>query len=86
MKTLKYLLPIGIAAGAGLAVGVLTAPRSGRKTRERIMDEIDETKKAIEDAANKKLKEAKDRLNKSIKAHQSNGKEANSKLKEAVKS
>lgn len=84
MKTIKYLLTIGLAVGTGMAIGILTAPRSGKKTRARIMDEIDETKEALEDAAAKKLKEAKKQINKSVEKQLSNGKEAINKLKNEV--
>ncbi len=74
MKTLKYILSIGIAAGAGMAIGILTAPRSGKRTRARLMDEFDETKSALEDKATKKLNEAKRMLNESVQNQLKNGK------------
>jgi gas vesicle protein len=74
MKTFRYILSIGIAAGAGLAIGVLTAPRSGEKTRARLRDGFDEKKSAMEDAASKKLKEAKKLLTESAKKQLENSK------------
>ncbi len=74
MKTLKYVLSIGIAAGAGMAIGILTAPRSGKRTRARLKDEFDETKSALEDKATKKLNEAKRMLNESVQSQLKNGK------------
>ena len=74
MKTLKYLLSIGIAAGAGMAIGILTAPRSGKRTRARLLDEFDETKSALEDKATKKFNEAKRMLNESVQNQLKNGK------------
>lgn len=85
MKNLKYIFSIAIAASAGLAIGYLTAPRSGKRTRAKLMDEFDDAKHALEDAANKKLNEAKKALSQTIEAQQSNGKEAISKLKEVIK-
>lgn len=84
MKTLKYILSIGIAAGAGLAIGILTAPRSGKRTRERLLDEFEDTKKAIDEVANKKLREARELLNKTVEKQRNNGKEAIHKLKETI--
>lgn len=66
MKTLKLFLSIGIATGAGLAIGMLTAPRKGKHTRSRIKHELEDVKDSFETAANKKLKEAKSILNQSI--------------------
>jgi gas vesicle protein len=74
MKTIKYILSIGIAAGAGMALGILTAPRSGKRTRARIKDEFEDHKSAIEDTANKKLKEAKKVLSNSVDKQLKNGK------------
>lgn len=74
MKTIKYILSIGIAAGAGMAIGILTAPRSGKRTRARIKDEFEEHKSTLEDTANKKLKEAKKVLSNSVDRQLKNGK------------
>ena len=74
MKTLKYVLSIGIAAGVGMAIGILTAPRSGKRTRARLMDEFEETKSSLEDKATKKLNEAKKVLNDSVQTQLKNGK------------
>lgn len=74
MKSINYILSIGIAAGVGMAVGILTAPRSGKRTRARIKDEFEEHKSALEEAANKKLKEAKKVLNNSVEKQLKNGK------------
>ena len=68
MKTLKFILSLGIATGAGLAIGALTAPRKGRHTRSRIKHEFEDFKDSFEAAADQKLKEAKSILNQSIEA------------------
>jgi gas vesicle protein len=74
MKSIRYILSIGIAAGAGMVIGILTAPRSGKRTRARIKDEFEEHKSTLEDAANKKLKEARKLLNNSVEKQLKNGK------------
>jgi len=86
MKTLKTILSLGIAAGAGMAIGILTAPRKGKHTRNLIKNEIDDTKDYLESAANQKLKEAKSILNKTIEVQKKNGVETAKKLKNAVTS
>lgn len=82
MKSLRNILALGLAAVAGYGIGLLTAPRSGKRTRNKIMDEFDETKGLIEDAASKKLKEAKKILNETVDATKEDGKKAINKLKE----
>ena len=84
MKTLKNLLALGIAAAAGFGIGLLTAPRSGKRTRAKLMDEFEETKGVIEDAASKKLKEAKNILNETVNTTKEDGKKAIDLLKEKV--
>jgi len=74
MKTFRYILSIGIAAGAGLAIGILTAPRSGKRTRAMLRDDFDEKKAELEDIANKKMKEAKKTIKKSAQKQLENGK------------
>lgn len=85
MKSLKYIFSITIAIAAGLAYGYLTAPRSGKRTRARLMDELDDAKHTVGDAANKKMEEAKKVIYKTIKTQQNKGKEAINKLKEVIK-
>lgn len=75
MKALKFISTFIIGAGAGLAAGYLTAPRSGKDTREKLVDESKEYKDALEKAATEKLAEAKSILNKTIKEKSTQGKE-----------
>ena len=86
MKSLKYFLSLGIAAGAGLAIGVLTAPRKGKHTRNRISNEINNAKDTLEEAANEKLAEAKSIIDKTIKEQKNKGAATIAKLKEAATS
>lgn len=67
MKALRIISTLIIGAGAGLAAGYLTAPRSGKESREKLVDESKEYKEALEKAATQKLAEAKSILNKTIK-------------------
>jgi len=66
MKTLKTILSLGIAAGAGIAIGMLTAPRKGKHTRTQIKHSLEDAKENLEVAANRKLEEAKTILNETI--------------------
>ena len=86
MKTLKLILSLGIATGAGLAIGVLTAPRKGKHTRKRLINDFDSAKDSLEHVANEKLLEAKSILNKTIETQKKNGVEAAKKVKNAVTS
>ncbi|NJN28708.1 MAG: YtxH domain-containing protein [Cyclobacteriaceae bacterium] len=85
MKTVKFLLSLGFAAGVGMAIGIVTAPRSGKRTRARLTEEYEDAKSHLEDAANKKIKEAKAILNKTMEKQSEKSKDAMSKLREAIK-
>ncbi len=84
MKMLKYLVSLGIAAGAGMAIGILTAPRKGKHTRSKLRNDLDVAREDIETAANKKLSSAKNILNKAVEKQQKNGQVAIDKIKETV--
>jgi gas vesicle protein len=71
MKALKTILSIGLAAGAGLAIGLLTAPRKGKHTRTRLKHGLEDAKDNLEDAANMKLDEARAILNETIQTRKS---------------
>ncbi|SMD32793.1 Gas vesicle protein [Reichenbachiella faecimaris] len=75
MKALKMISTFIIGAGAGIAAGYLTAPRSGKESRDKLVDESKEYKDALEKAATQKLSEAKSMLNKTIKEKAAQGKE-----------
>lgn len=82
MKALKIISTFIIGAGAGLAAGYLTAPRSGKDTRDKLVEESQEYKDALEKAATQKLAEAKSILNKTIKEKSAQGKQMLDKVAE----
>ena len=67
MKKVNMLLAFAVGTGVGLATGILTAPRSGKKTREMIGNEVNDTAKSLEAAAQSKLDEARKLINDSAK-------------------
>ena len=67
MKKVNMLLAFAVGTGVGLATGILTAPRSGKKTREMIGNEVNDTAKNLEAAAQSKLDEARKLINNSAK-------------------
>ncbi|MEL7145074.1 MAG: YtxH domain-containing protein [Bacteroidota bacterium] len=73
-----------VGAGVGVAAGMLTAPRSGKQTREKISNEFDEKKNELESIANKKLDEAKNLLNQAVEKQTANGKKVLDKVKESA--
>lgn len=75
MKALKFIATLIIGAGAGLAAGYLTAPRSGKATRGKLVEESQDYTDALEKAATQKVLEAKSMLNKTIKEKSAIGKE-----------
>lgn len=83
-NTTKTILSFAIGTGVGLATGILTAPRSGKKTREKIGDEFDKQKQALEEAATSKLNEAKDLLNSTLEKQLDKGKNSIEKVKKMV--
>ncbi|MGB3468209.1 MAG: YtxH domain-containing protein [Cyclobacteriaceae bacterium] len=80
----KAILSFTIGAAVGVAAGILTAPRSGKRTRVILGSEIDRTKTALEEAANIKLNEAKELLNSTLETQLAKGKESINKVKNMV--
>ncbi|UXP32530.1 YtxH domain-containing protein [Reichenbachiella agarivorans] len=80
----KVMIALIGGAAAGLATGYLTAPRAGKKSREKLSKEYDITKKSLEQAATKKLAEAKSILNETIEKQAQNGKEVLDKVKKVA--
>ena len=69
-----------------MAIGILTAPRKGKHTRTKIIDELDSAKDTFEIAANKKLAEAKTILNKTIEEQKKSGIATAKKIGKAISS
>lgn len=84
METLKNIAVFTIGAGLGIAVGMLTAPNSGRKTREQIGSEFDEVKGKLESMSHDKLEEARKLYNETVKEQAKNGKKLVDSLKDSV--
>ncbi|MEQ8925387.1 MAG: YtxH domain-containing protein [Fulvivirga sp.] len=84
-NTIKATLSFVTGVTAGAILGILTAPSSGKKTRKRIVDEIDTTKSTLEEMANAKLDEAKRLLNWTVEEEAQKGHQAINKAKEKVK-
>ena len=85
-STVKQFLTFSLGIGAGLLTGYLTAPRSGKKTREKIASDMDEFKTSFEKRANQKLQEAKKILNETVDEQVKRGKDVLDKMKDTVKS
>jgi gas vesicle protein len=47
----------------GVAIGILTAPRSGKETRDKLMDEANKRSDDLKDQLNKGVSQAKDQFN-----------------------
>jgi gas vesicle protein len=56
-KTLRFALGLGIGAGLGAVAAMLVAPQSGKVTKERIQERVDEIVKAGKTAQNRREKE-----------------------------
>lgn len=80
----KTSLTFLVGAGVGVAAGLLTAPRSGKKTREKISNDFDEKRSELESMANKKLDEAKNLLNQAVEKQAENGKKVLEKVKKTA--
>lgn len=84
MKTLKIVASLAIGVTAGLVTGYLTAPTSGKKTRKKIVGEIDSQFKSLEEGINNKMSEIKKGYNKELEKITDNGKSSLNKAKEMV--
>jgi len=83
-STVRQVLSFTIGISAGLAAGYLTAPRSGKKTREKIAKDLDEFQASMEKTANKKLKEARKILDEKVDEQVKKGKATFDKVKDAM--
>ncbi|MGE0588437.1 MAG: YtxH domain-containing protein [Cyclobacteriaceae bacterium] len=61
---------------AGVAAGMLLAPRSGRKTRKKLISKSKEMASDLADTANTKMKEAVKAYNERVDRFKANGKHA----------
>ncbi len=84
MKALKMIFALIMGIGAGLGIGMLTAPRSGKRTRDKMMKDFNTKKNEWEKIATKKLDEAKEILNDSVKKQTEAGKKAIEDMKKAA--
>ena len=60
MKTFNILSGILLATASGIAIGLLTAPRSGKSTRRKILLELLKQKNEIQDKVEESYDELKD--------------------------
>ncbi len=84
MKTLKYILSLGIAATAGWAIGWLSAPASGRETRSRFADELDNTRNNLKEYSKSKIKKADRALNENLKEQRKKSNASLNSLRKAI--
>lgn len=84
MNTLKVITSASIGLAAGLALGYLTAPRSGKKTRKIISNEVDSQMKSLGKEVDKRLADAKDTYNDQIEKIADNGKSTLERAKELI--
>ncbi|MGE0773141.1 MAG: YtxH domain-containing protein [Cyclobacteriaceae bacterium] len=74
-----------VGAAVGAAAGILLAPDSGRKTRQKISDESRKLSDQLSSAMSRTLDSAKDVYNKKLEEYAKNGKLTIDNLKEKVK-
>lgn len=80
----KVLGGILLGTGIGLAAGILMAPRSGKKTRKKIISKSREAANHLVDKANDQIAAAKEAYNKKLSRITKNGKSAVDNLSEAI--
>ena len=84
MNALKVITSASIGLTAGLALGYLTAPRSGKKTRKIITDEVDSQVKSLSKEVDKRISSAKESYNDQVDKIADNGKTTLERAKELV--
>ena len=81
---MKYLITFLGGGLLGVITGLFTAPRSGKKSRKKLVAEVTTRKENLEDAATRKLEEAKEILNKTVEKQAAKSKEFIDKTKESI--
>jgi gas vesicle protein len=84
MKTLSNILSIAIAAGAGLAIGWLSAPKRGRQARAIVADELQKYKDSLDAYSIERLREAKKTIDQNLLNRPAQGSKVMNKIKEMV--
>ena len=84
MDSLKLIVSASIGLTAGLALGYLTAPNSGTKTRKKITAEVNSQLKALEENMNNKVSEVKNTYNDQVNKIGDTGKTAIDRAKDLV--
>jgi gas vesicle protein len=77
----KVFTGILVGASVGIITGILIAPDSGKRTREKLANKAKELKTRVEDT----LDEAKAAYNKEVESLMANGKSGINSLKNALK-
>lgn len=83
---LKVIAGFALGTIAGAAIGILTAPEKGSKTRKKLKGRIDEFADQALHEAEDKFESAKKKYNESLDEVSSKGKEQLDKVKSALRS
>ena len=84
MNSLKVITSASIGLAAGLALGYLTAPRSGKKTRKMITNEVDSQMKSLGKEVDKRIANVKESYNDQVEKITDNGKSTLERAKELI--
>ena len=84
MKILNNILSIGIAAGAGLAIGWLSAPKRGGQARAIVADELQKYKDSLDAYSIERLREAKKAIDQNLLNQPTKSSQVMNKIKEMV--
>lgn len=84
MNTLKTIIATSLGLATGAAIGLLTAPRSGKRTRKLIKNEVNSQVLKLEEEAEKQVADLKESYSKGMKKYSETGKEVLEKAKQAV--
>lgn len=81
---LKVIAGFILGAATGAAIGVLTAPRSGKKTRKMLKSEADQLREELQSKAEDQLDWAKKEYNKKLNEYTKMGKDVLEDIKNTV--